>query len=104
MRPPRRSDDPAPCHRLIGDIATPESAGPGPVQEGEKHGRQSWHDDPPSSCRVAVGYGVGSFLTPQVALLDSWNFTAEHWARWPGPLHEVNPAPEIWAAYDTIGR
>lgn len=43
-------------------------------------------------------------MTPHAALLDSWNFTAEHWAHWPGPLHEVNPAPEIWAAYDAIGR
>lgn len=42
--------------------------------------------------------------TDQVAaLLSAWKFTAEYWTHWPGPLHEVNPAPEIWAAYDAIG-
>lgn len=43
--------------------------------------------------------------TDQVAaLLAEWNFTAEEWAHWPGPMYEKNPQPEIWALYDAIGR
>ena len=44
--------------------------------------------------------------TDQVdAVLALWGFTAgREWVDWPGPLHEVNPAPEIWAAYRAIGR
>ena len=43
--------------------------------------------------------------TDQVAaLLAKWNFTAEEWAHWPGPMYEKNPQPEIWALYDAIGR
>jgi len=43
--------------------------------------------------------------TGQVAaLLAEWNFMAEEWAHWPGPVYEKNPHPEIWALYDAIGR
>ena len=38
------------------------------------------------------------------ALLASWDFTAETWRHWPGPLHATNPAVERWAAYDRIER
>jgi len=59
-----------------------------------------WHVS--SSRKQATEEPIPTDQVP--ALLEAWNFAAEYWAHWLGPLHEGNPAPEIWAGYDAIGR
>lgn len=43
--------------------------------------------------------------TDQVeVVLALWGFSYEgEWTHWRGPLHEKNPQPELWEAYDSIG-
>jgi hypothetical protein len=60
-----------------------------------------WHiSAPPKRATVAP------VPTDEVeAVLERWDFhAAGPWAHWAGDPREVNPQPEIWAAYDTIGR